>query len=218
MKLEGTKDKLEEARFFLRHLKAAQPQIPFRFCLSAFLNAAYGVTTYLKAEIVAARRQQPRTQGKKPSGKQITELFYTERDQWKEGLQDQQALWDKMEGHREADTHNERVKTSTKEKAVPQRIHGSYAFAPQAMMLRYMAESSPEIAEKEGLRSETISWNYSEEHYPIGPVQQQSMVSDCTEYVDLLANLIAHFEQALMEDKLHVPQSTRASHTPRKEG
>ena len=74
MKLEDTKDKLEEARLFLRHLDAAQNEqkanIPFRYCLSAFLNAAYGVQEYLKAEFIRALRQRARTQGKKLSGQQ----------------------------------------------------------------------------------------------------------------------------------------------------
>ena len=54
MKMEGTKYKLDEARFFLGYLsseaqneRAALPQIPFSYYHSALLNAAYGVRVCL---------------------------------------------------------------------------------------------------------------------------------------------------------------------------
>ncbi len=60
MKLEGTKDKLEEAQFFLRHLKAAQneqTEQPFQYYLSAFLNAAFGVQTTFNLRLMNPTHQ-----------------------------------------------------------------------------------------------------------------------------------------------------------------
>jgi len=70
MNLEATRDRLEEARFFLRYLDEAQnrpqsqTQTPFRYHLSAFLGATYSVEQYLQTEVVRAMRQQARTRAR----------------------------------------------------------------------------------------------------------------------------------------------------------
>jgi len=85
MNLEATRDKLEEANFFLRYLDETQnqpqsdTQTLLRYYLSAFVGAAYSVEQYLQTEVVRAMRQQARTQSKKLSeqqaGKPYKKLF-----------------------------------------------------------------------------------------------------------------------------------------------
>jgi hypothetical protein len=125
MNLEATRDRLEEARFFLRYLDEAQnrPQLqtqtPFRYYLSAFLGAAYSVEQYLQTEVVRAMRQQARTQVKKLSkrqaGKHYNQLFV----EWFTALPpEKQALWAFFWNNRGSEIHVERTKTVTKENAI----------------------------------------------------------------------------------------------------
>jgi hypothetical protein len=193
MKLESAKGKLEEALFFLNHLKtAAQAPKPFQFYLSAFLNAAYGVQTYLRGEVTRALREQARTQGKRLGKDEPRQFCDEQEEQWLSGLlPEKQMLWKSMKQYRGDEVHKKRVPTVSKEKAVP--VPRSWAFAPHFMMLQHMAESYSEMVEKEGLSLGTVAWEYVEEHHHVEI--EQSVVRACTDYVDLLANLITHFKQ-----------------------
>jgi hypothetical protein len=150
MNLEATRDKLEEARFFLRYLDEAQnrpqsqTQTPFRYHLSAFLGATYSVEQYLQTEVVRAMRQQARRQNYK-------ELFA----EWFTALpQEKQALWDSLMNNRGSEIHVERTKTVTKEKAIsagpisrPLRPERNPAYAAHYMMQLQVGASYPEMAD-----------------------------------------------------------------------
>jgi len=218
MKLEDAKDKLEEARLFLRHLDAAQneqtaqPPIPFRYCLSAFLNATYGVRQYLKAEFVLVRLEQAQRQGRPlPEEAEDAEarLYYQEVDKWVDTLlHDEQMLWRSMREFRNEESHEKRVPTVPRQKAVPLRsasrpqygtVEISNAFAAQYMMYQQVAASYPEMAErlaKHGPPFGTGAWSYITEHHLEVGKALQSTVTACGGYVVLLNSLISHFEQS----------------------
>jgi hypothetical protein len=125
MNPEATRDKLEEAKFFLRYLDEAQnlpqsqTQTPFRYYLSAFLGATYSVEQYLQTDVVRAMRQQVRTQVKKPSEQQAVKQYKKLFAEWFTALpQEKQALWDFLMNNRGSEIHVERTKTVTKEKAM----------------------------------------------------------------------------------------------------
>ncbi|MBK5281203.1 MAG: hypothetical protein JJE16_03835 [Nitrospiraceae bacterium] len=110
MSLEETRDKLEEAKFFLRYPDEAQnlpqpdTQTSFRYYLSAFLGTAYSV-------------QQ--------AGEQYEKLFV----QWFTALSlAKQALWDCLMNNRGHEIHAERTKTVTKEKAMSTPLLSSRDF------------------------------------------------------------------------------------------
>ena len=205
MKLEDTNDKLEEARLFLRYLDEAQNErkatIPFPYCLSAFLNAAYGVRQYLKAEFVRVRLEQARIQGKGLSEKEATQLYYQQVSKWRAALpKDKQKLWKSMGGFRNDEAHEKRVKTVATQKAVPSpygTVEISNAFAAQYMMYQQVAAHYPEMAKtlaKEGMLFGTGTYTYIQEnHLEIGG-ELHSTVGLCKDYYNLLPSLIAHFE------------------------
>jgi len=211
VKLADTKDKLQEARVFLHYLDEAQHEkpgsIPFRYCLSVFLNAAYGVQEYLRAEVIQAYRQQARTQGKNLSKNEPRQLYLQHRKQWISSLPEEKTtLWDSMIQKRERETHEKRVKTIPKEKAFPADFMQRFpypserrsAFVSHYVMQQHVAAYYPEIADtiKElGLPAGTGVWTYIQEHHlEIGGALHQT-VKACKDYVELLADLIAHFEQ-----------------------
>lgn len=212
MKLADTRDKLEEAQVFLRLLDKAQhdkpASIPFRYCLSAFLNAAYGVQEYLRAEFIRTLREQACTQGKKLSRREPRILHTQRLEQWTSSLpQEKRALWDSMIENRDRETHENRVKTVTEPKAVsikpapryPYGTEHSVAFAAQYMMLQQVAAYYPEMAEtlaKERLPLGTGAWReITERHLKIGKALH-STAKACGDYVALLDGLISHFEQS----------------------
>jgi hypothetical protein len=125
MNLEATRDKLEEAKFFLRYLDETQnqpqsdTQTLFRYYLSAFVGAAYSVEQYLQTEVVRAMRQQARTQGKKLSEQQAGKPYKKLFAKWFTALpQEKQAFWLSFKSNRRSEIHVERTKTVTKEKAI----------------------------------------------------------------------------------------------------
>jgi hypothetical protein len=221
MKLDGAKDKLEEAQLFLRYLEAAQNghkvDIPFPYCLSAFLNATYGVREYLKASFVQMTLDQSGIQIQGLNEKEIEQLlrekqnlFYQEVDDWLATLlQDRQTLFRSMREFRNDDAHEKRVKTIVTQKIKPLgfsslspygTVEYGNAFAAQYMMYQQVAASYPEMAEtvrNEFLPFGTGAWSYiTEHHLEIGKVAQP-IVGACKDYVDLLVSLIAHFESVV---------------------
>ena len=207
MKLEGAKNKLDEAKFFLNHLSEAQDEraalseIPFSYYHSAFLNATYGVEQYIKSEVNRALQQQAHTPDKKQQS------YNHHLKEWISRLSEmEKPLWDSMTQSRIADTHRKRVKTVTKQKAVPLgfssrspygTVEYGNAFAARYMTYQQVAASYPEMAEtvaKEFLPFGTGAWRFiTEHHLEIGKVVQPIAIA-CKNYVDLLASLIAHFE------------------------
>lgn len=212
MKLIDTRDKLDEARIFLRYLDQAQydkpANIPFKYCLSAFLNATYGVREYLKAEFIGALRQQAPTHGKKLSKDEALKRYVQLLERWIGNLPpEKRALWDSMLRNRISETHKKRVNTVTKPKAVsigpflryPYGTERSFAFAAHYVMQQQVAANYPGMAnwiKGPGLSSATGMWTEIQEHHSeIGGVFQ-SMAKGCTDYVALLDDLISHFEQS----------------------
>ena len=111
-----------------------------------------------------------------------------------------------MTQNRREDTHKKRVKTVTKQKAVPLgfcsrspygTVEISNAFAAQYIMYQQVAPSYPEMAEtvaNGGMPFGAGAWRYITEHQiQIGKVVQPIAIS-CKNYVDLLASRIGHFE------------------------
>jgi hypothetical protein len=214
MNLEATRDKLEEARFFLRYLDEAQnrpqsqTQTPFRYHLSAFLGATYSVEQYLQTEVVRAMRQQARTQGKKLSKQQAGHRYNQLFAEWFTALsQEKQALWDSLMNNRGNEIHVERTKTVTKEKAIsagpisrPLRPEHNPAYAAHFMMQLQVAASYPEMADmiKEvGLPSGTGIWTYIQEHHLEIAGVLHATVRACGDYVALSDSLISHFEKSV---------------------
>jgi hypothetical protein len=216
MNLEATRDKLEEAKFFLLYLDEAQnqpqsqTQTPFRYYLSAFLGAIYSVQQYLQTEVIRAVRQQARTQGKKLSDQHARPHYNKFFTGWFTALPpEHQDLWESLMNNRGSEIHTERTKTVTKEKAIPAypsphypyRSECSWAFAAHFVtQLQEGAPFYPDIAETTkqdiGLPLGTNAWVYIQEHHhKIGGVLQAT-VKTCTEYVALLESLINHFEQS----------------------
>ncbi len=212
MKLDGTKDKLEEVKFFLGHLeetqnKAQSPtQTPFRYYLSAFLGAAYSVEQCLQTEVVAALRDQARTQRKALSGQDARRLYGKRFAEWRAALPHPKlSLWDSMMDYRGGETHRaERTKTATQDKAVPidyaRLAERGFAFAAYYVMQQQAAFYYPEVAEraaKEGLPFQTGAWTYIKEHHlEIGGVRIKT-VKACEECVALLEGLVKYFEPLL---------------------
>ena len=213
MNLEATRDKLEEARFFLRYLDEAQnrpqsqTQTPFRYHFSAFLGATYSVEQYLQTEVVRAMRQQARTQGNKLSKQQAGHRYNELFAEWFTALsQEKQALWDSLMNNRGREIHIERTKTVTKEKAMstplipgfPYRSERSRAFGAHYVMQQQVAAWYPEMADriKElGPLSGTGIWTYIQEHHLDIGGAFQSTVKACGDYVALFNGLISHFEK-----------------------
>ncbi len=212
MNLEATRDKLEEAKFFLRYLDEtqnrpqSQTQTQFRYHLSAFLGAAYSVEQYLQTEVVRAMRQQARTQGKKLSEQQAGKPYKKLFAKWFTALpQEKQALGLSFKSNRRSEIHVERTKTVTKEKAIsagpisrPLRPERNPAYVAHYVMQLQVAASYPEMADmiKElGLPSGTGIWTYIQEHHlDIGGVLH-STVKACGDYVALFDGFISHFEK-----------------------
>jgi len=213
MNLEATRDKLEEARFFLRYLDEAQnrpqsqTQTLFRCYLSAFVGAAYSVEQYLQTEVVRAMRQQARTQGKKLSEQQAGKPHKKLFAEWFTALsQEKQAIWDSLMNNRGSEIHVERAKTVTKEKAIsagpisrPLRPERNPAYAAHYVMQLQVAASYPEMADmiKElGLPSGTGIWTYIQEHHLEIAGVLYATVKACGDYVALFDSLISHFEKS----------------------
>jgi hypothetical protein len=213
MNLEATRDKLEEARFFLRYLDETQnqpqsdTQTLFRYYLSAFVGAAYSVEQYLQTEVVRAMRQQARTQGKKLSEQQAGKPYKKLFAKWFTALpQEKQALGLSFKSNRRSEIHVERTKTMTTEKAMstplipgfPYRSERSRAFGAHYVMQQQVAAWYPEMADriKElGPLSGTGIWTYIQEHHLDIGGAFQSTVKACGDYVALFNGLISHFEK-----------------------
>jgi len=219
MNLEATRDKLEEARFFLRYLDEAQnrpqsqTQTPFRYHLSAFLGATYSVGQYLQTEVVRAMRQQARTQvknlSKQQAGKQYNILFW----EWFTDLPpEKQSLWDSLMNNRGSEIHMERTKTVTKKKAIPSPLTRDFSYrsersgahvTPPPLVLLVSHQISPyhpditEATKRElGFPAGTNAWTYVQEHHLKIAGALHDTVKACGDYVALFDGLISHFEKS----------------------
>ena len=79
----------------------------------------------------------------------------------------------------------------------PYGSESSWAYAAQYVMRQNVAAYYPEITDavaKEGLPFGTGAWSYINEHHLEIGKALHSTVNACKDYVDLLANLITHFE------------------------
>ena len=212
MKLVDTRDKFEEAQVFLRCLDEAQhderARIPFRYCLSAFLSAAYGAREYLEAEFIRVQREQVRAHGQKLlKGVPPAKLYVQHHGQWIAKLsKGKLALWNTMIGNRESETHERRVKTVTKPKPVsvkpappfPYGTERTFAFAAHYVMYQQVAAYYPDMAWRENqLLLGTDVQAYLEEHHLEVAGVLQATVTACGDYVALLDSLISHFEQSV---------------------
>jgi hypothetical protein len=162
--IELTKDRLEEARFFLGQLRQhkareARPNKPppehFRYYLNAFLNAARSVTSVLEKE-------EPEK--------------YNERAEAEDALR---ALIRRM---RNISVHEGRIETTIRSEEVPIIVAPPSPY--QVHALRAQALS---------LRQGGGPWTISDVHYVHLNGSEQEVVAACEQYVDYLAKLVQDF-------------------------
>lgn len=205
METPRTLDKLEEARFFLWHLReenakrehgpgSVQWPRAFRFYLSAFLNAAYSVLEYLKRE---AKTELKRGATNKGQAKR-------RYDEWLEGWEaalppDERQIWDHMEEQRGAETHWERAKTVIETKAVTYRTPGEHRGHPAyygTFFFGFPGDFGAALAEEKrklGLPPwATVWWEAQVHHFEIEG-ERQDVVRTCERYMKLLEKLVSDF-------------------------
>jgi hypothetical protein len=161
--IELTKDRLEEARFFLGQLRQhkareARPNKPppehFRYYLNAFLNAARSVTLVLEKE---------------------------EPEKYNERAEAEDALRALMRRMRNISVHEGRIETTIRSEEVPIIVAPS---PYQVHALRAQALS---------LRKSGGPWTSSDVHYVQLNGTEQEVVAACQQYVDYLAKLVQDF-------------------------
>ncbi len=208
METPRTLDKLEEARFFLWHLReenikregwpgSVGRSRAFRLYQSAFLNAAYSVLEYLKRE---AKTELKRGATNKGQAKR-------RYDEWLEGWKaalppGEWQIWDLMEKLRDDETHKERAKTVTETQAVPyeppfgDRGHpaygGGFIWSPPGEFGDPLAEEK----RKRGLPSWATAWRSAQvPHFEIEG-ERREVVQTCERYVKLLEKLVSDLDQS----------------------
>src|ERR1700730_1224637 len=162
--IELTKDRLEEARFFLGQLRQhkareARPNKPppehFRYYLNAFLNAARSVTLVLEKE---------------------------EPEKYNERAEAEDALRALMRRMRNISVHEGRIETTIRSEEVPIIVAPPSPY--QVHALRAQALS---------LRQGGGPWTISDVHYVQLNGSEQEVGAACEQYVDYLTRLVQDF-------------------------
>jgi hypothetical protein len=169
--IELTKDRLEEARFFLGQLRQhkvreARPNKPppehFRYYLNAFLNAARCVELVLK-------REEPKK-------------YKAWIGSWEvQRAKAEDALHEFMKDMRNISVHEGRIETTIRSEEVPIIVAPS---PYQVHALRAQALS---------LRQGGGPWTISDVHYVQLNGSEQEVVAACEQYVDYLTRLVQDF-------------------------
>ncbi len=194
--------KLEEAQFFLGHLREKQGKDAraFGFYLSAFLNAAYSMTDLLKREV--------KTDLKKGAvkKKQAKTKFDEWKQNWVNGLPaDERKVWVLMEAQRRGEVHGLGAKTFAETKAVPldrpsrghPAFYGQMSIAPPAIFGDAWAEEKRKL----GLPSWVQAWREAQIHHFKIEGERQDVVQTCERYVTLLQRLLKDFHCSELASK-----------------
>jgi len=203
-----TLDKLEEARFFLWHLReenakaergpgSVQWPRAFGFYLSAFLNAAYSVRKYLEVEAKTDLKRGATNKG------QAKRRY----DEWLKGWEaalppDEGQIWKLMKEQRGAETHWERAKTVIETKAVTYRSrfehrgHPAY-YAP--FFFGFPGDFGDPLAEEKrklGLPPWATEWWEAQVHHFEMEDERRDVVQTCERYVKLLEKLVSDLDRS----------------------
>ena len=170
--IELTKDRLEEARFFLGQLRQhkareARPNKPppehFRYYLNAFLNAAQGVTWVLKKE-------EPKK-------------YKAWIGSWKaQRAEAEAALRALMKDMRHTSVLEGRIKTTIRSEEVPIIVAPPSPYQVHALRAHALS-----------LRQSGGPWTSSDVHYVQLNGSEQEVVAACEQYVDYLTKLVQDF-------------------------
>src|SRR5262245_9020487 len=168
--IELTKDRLEEARFFLGRLRQhktarAQPNKPppehFRYYLNAFLNAARSVKWVLEAE--------------------ETEKYQAWIGSWKAQHEVEAALLKQMRKMRNISVHEGPIETTIRSEEVPIIV------APSPYQVHALRAYTLSLTQGGG------PWTISDVHYVQLNGSEQEVVTVCEQYVDHLTKLVQDF-------------------------
>jgi len=198
-----TELKLEEAKFFLGHLKGEQGKDvqPFGFYLSALLNAAYSMTDLLGRE---AKTELKKGADKRKLAKMRFDEWYRA---WVDGLPgDDHKVWVLMEAQRRDEVHGLGAETVAETKAVPlerpSRAHPAFyaqmISAPPAIFGDAWAEERRRL----GLPSWVQAWREAQIHHFEIEGERQEVVKVCVHYVGVLQRLLADFHRSELASAL----------------
>ncbi len=214
MRLEKSKDKLEEARFFLAHLrevpndsrKPINRRAP-HYYFSAFLNAGYSTIQFVWRELKKELRQQNLSKSK------IEQQYREWRKQWDDALSDddERFCWyalTQMAGLRGKEIHEQRTKTVFREKTIviesfPNDFNSEQKREYEAyyLMRQQVAPFYPEVqpTNHELSRSRfTVTTEITlsiQEHYAEVAGSLEPIVGICAKQVALLEKFINYIEQ-----------------------
>lgn len=208
MDTRRTLSKLEEARFFLWHLREENAKAErgpgsswgpraFGYYLSAFLNASYSVLQYLELE---AKTELKRGATNKKQAKQRFNEWLAD---WIAALPaDERQVWDHMEEQRGAETHRERAKTVTETKVVPYgpqfgyrghpAYYGTFVFGGSPLF----EDSFAEERQKLGLPLWATAWWEAQVHHFEIEGERRDVVQTCERYVKLLEKLVSDLDRS----------------------
>lgn len=200
METSRAKFKLEEARFFLHHLREERGKVPpnwpqaFGFYLSAFLNAAYSVTECLEWE---AKTELKKGAERK---KQAKARFNEWREEWVKRLSpEERKVWDHMEEQRGAEVHSLGATTVTETKAVPIQHHPRSPASVYYFFQNFMpppalfADAWVEEKRKTGLPLWADAWWEAQVHHFEIEDERHEVVRTCERYIALLQRLLDDF-------------------------
>jgi hypothetical protein len=172
--IEETKDKLEEARFFLSKLREQQaaqarlekpPASHFRYCLNAFIISARSVKWFLERE------------GKQQERKKYEAWI----NGWNARLQDAENALDGLAIEmRDTAVHRGLVQTKVRSTEVP-------------VSRRQPSPGSGTFFQPARLRQSSPSWTVSEFHYVELQGKELEIVEVCERYIDLLTRMVTDF-------------------------
>jgi len=216
VRLEKSRDKLGEARFFLARLSEVPDprKLPNRFApnyyFSAFLNAGYSTIKFVEAEVKIRLRQENPPKSK--SNRQYEEWKKT----WRDALADdeEKRCWDSLTqegGLRAREVHVERTKTATKEKMIPlesfpndnvdsrqkQEYEAYYSMRQQVAPFYPGIQATKDETSRSRFAVRTDITLSVLEHYTEMGGSFQRIVEICEKQAALLESFICHFERLL---------------------
>jgi len=196
MRLRGVRDKVDEATFFLGHMRSEgnnwrqeDPNI-FRYYLSAFLNACYSSRAQVKKHFIATLRQSKVAQGKRANSR-----FLAAEKEWEKVLSpansEDSDLWGFIGDLRGDEVHDQRTPTVVKEKKIPmgygEGIPPGYSyFSPPPVQFAAASQAR--------LQGWSQAWHVAAEHHFTIRDQVMPVIGVCERYLDILRRFVAHFE------------------------
>jgi hypothetical protein len=207
--LEKSRDKLEEARFFLRQLcqvpdvRTAENPNAVKYYFSAFLSAAYSVAEHLRTEVIGELRSQARATSIKKDAKENYEHW---QKQWYDALSDEERLsWKSLTeqaGMRGKEVHVERTETVTKERTiVVDRLSSTRRSSEYEAYYLMRQQVAPFYPDTKATKYEmgfpmtiNLTAKVQELFAEIGG-SQRAIAEICEQQVALLDRFVRHFEQ-----------------------